>query len=223
VPGHPLPHYQHGNDSGWDNATTFDRGRLLETADLAAFLVLQLDELSALATELGDDEGAEHWTRTADRMRDDLLATLWDGRRFLARNAVTGETTAGTSLLALMPIVLGAALPPEIQDQLVADLQAHLTPHGLATEPVSSPHYTADGYWRGPIWAPATVLIEDGLRRAGRTELADDVSSRYRALCEKSGFAENFDAETGIGLRDRAYTWTAAAYLVLAAAHESRS
>ena len=37
VPGHHLPHYQHGNDSGWDNATTFDAGRVLETADLAAF------------------------------------------------------------------------------------------------------------------------------------------------------------------------------------------
>ena len=46
-------------------------------------------------------------------------------------------------------------------------------------------------------------------------ELADEVSARFRATCEKSGFAENFDALTGQGLRDRAYTWTAAAYLLL--------
>ena len=26
VPGHALPHYQHGNDSGWDNSTVFDQG-----------------------------------------------------------------------------------------------------------------------------------------------------------------------------------------------------
>ena len=29
VPGHPLPYYQHGNDSGWDNATTFDHDRVV--------------------------------------------------------------------------------------------------------------------------------------------------------------------------------------------------
>ena len=39
-----------------------------------------------------------------------------------------------------------------------------------------------------------------------------------RALCETSGFAENFDATTGAGQRDRAYTWTASSYLILAEA-----
>jgi glycogen debranching enzyme len=98
----------------------------------------------------------------------------------------------------------------------------HLTDYGLATELPTSPHYLADGYWRGPIWAPSTVLIEDGLRRAGHVELANEISARFRVLCEKSGFAENFDAHTGAGLRDRAYTWTASAYLILAAAHHQR-
>ena len=41
--------------------------------------------------------------------------------------------------------------------------------------------------------------------------------------CESSGFAENFDAGTGAGLRDRAYTWTAAVYLLFAAAHVRRT
>jgi hypothetical protein len=35
-------------------------------------------------------------------------------------------------------------------------------------------------------------------------------------------FAENFDAETGAGLRDRVYTWTASSYLIPAAANERR-
>jgi glycogen debranching enzyme len=121
-----------------------------------------------------------------------------------------------------MPIVLGTSLPGAVTDALATGIEEHLTTHGLATEPVGSPHYNADGYWRGPIWAPSTVLIEDGLRRAGHVRLADDISHRFRALCEKSGFAENFDAETGTGLRDRAYTWTASSYLILAAAHERR-
>jgi glycogen debranching enzyme len=121
-----------------------------------------------------------------------------------------------------MPIVLAGELPAQIRAALVQGIRAHLTPHGLATELPTSPHYEPDGYWRGPIWAPATVLIEDGLRRSGSTVLADEISSRFRALCERSGFAENFDALTGAGLRDRAYTWTASAYLTLAAASEHR-
>jgi glycogen debranching enzyme len=129
---------------------------------------------------------------------------------------------AGASLLELMPIVLGEHLPPEVRDKVVAGLEAHLTGVGLATERPESAFYEPDGYWRGPVWAPVTVLIEDGLRRAGAADLADRVSARFRAVCEKSGFAENFDALTGDGLRDRAYTWTAAAYLVLAGDAERR-
>jgi hypothetical protein len=222
APGHDLPHYQHGNDSGWDNATTFDSDRLIETADLAAFLTVQLRELASLAADLGEPDTAADWNNTAARIRTALVDELWDGTRFTARSAITGRPRESASLLDLMPLALGPDLPREILDRLVESLTTHLTPHGLATEPIASPHYSADGYWRGPIWAPATVLIEDGLRRAGHTALADEISRRFRALCEKSGFAENFDAETGTGLRDRAYTWTASSYLILAAAHETR-
>ena len=38
-------------------------------------------------------------------------------------------------------------------------------------------------------------------------------------MAEKSGFAENFDALTGEGLRDRAYTWTSSVWLILALAY----
>jgi hypothetical protein len=222
VPGHDLPHYQHGNDSGWDNATTFDHHRIVETADLAAFLVIQLRQLADLAAELHQQEAVAHWTRIAEQIRTAMVDRLWTGERFTARSAETGQAQASTSLLDLMPIVLGADLPADIAAALARRIETHLTANGLATEAVDSAHYDADGYWRGPIWAPSTVLIEDGLRRAGHTDLADEISQRFRALCEKSGFAENFDAETGTGLRDRAYTWTASSYLMLAAAHQRR-
>ncbi|MFF7391188.1 amylo-alpha-1,6-glucosidase [Streptomyces scabiei] len=222
APGADLPHYQHGNDSGWDNATTFDPERVVVTADLAAFLALQLRELALLAGELGKEKAAARWTRTAEEIQTALLDQLWTGDRFVARSATTGESWSSASLLDLMPIALGEHLPAEIAGTLADRIKAHLTPYGLATELPTSPHYLADGYWRGPIWAPATVLVEDGLRRAGHHRLADDISARFRALCETHGFAENFDALTGTGLRDRAYTWTASSYLLLAREHQLR-
>jgi hypothetical protein len=221
APGEPFPHYEHGNDSGWDNSTVFDEQRLVQSADLAAFLVVQMGELARLAREIGDPAAVTRWEGEAETMLNAMLTTLWDGSAFTSR-ALDGTTRATASLLDLMPVVLGADLPPDVHAKLAEGVARHLTAVGPATERPDSPHYEADGYWRGPVWAPSTVLIEDGLRRGGAVELADQVSARFRAVCEKSGFAENFDALTGEGLRDRAYTWTASAYLLLAAEAEAR-
>ncbi|MBO1332684.1 amylo-alpha-1,6-glucosidase [Streptomyces sp. VRA16 Mangrove soil] len=223
APGDALPHYQHGNDSGWDNATTFDPERVIVSADLSAFLILQLHELASLASELDVAGEPERWSALADDIQAALLDELWDGDRFVARGVGSGDTWSSDSLLDLMPMVLGEHLPAAVSSALADRIKAHLTPYGLATELPASPHYLADGYWRGPIWAPATVLVEDGLRRAGHVRLADDISTRFRSLCETNGFAENFDALLGTGLRDRAYTWTASSYLLLAEAHVQRS
>ena len=159
----------------------------------------------------------------SDQMQAALLAQLWTGGEFVAVGALSGMRSTSTSLLNLLPLVLGDRLPAEVRSAMAVHLLDHLTDHGPATEPVTSEHYEADGYWRGPIWAPSTALIEDGLRSSGFTELADTVNARFRALCERSGFAENFDACTGAGLRDRAYSWTAAVYLLFAADYRRRN
>jgi glycogen debranching enzyme len=221
VPGHPLPHYQHGNDSGWDNATTFDDARLIEAPDLAAFLVVQLDVLAELAGELGRTADVPEWEEQGRAMREALLG-LWDGDTFVARSVTGGQASKKSSLLNTLPIVAAGQLPAEIERMLGVRIAEHLTEFGPATQLVDSAEYEADGYWRGPIWAPATAIVEDGLRRAGQTELADLISERFQRLCEKSGFAENFDALTGDGLRDRAYTWTASCYLTFAREAEER-
>lgn len=215
VPGGDLPHYQHGNDSGWDNATTFDRDRVIESPDLAVFLAVQADVLADLAAEL-DLAEADAWREHRDRLVAACLERLSDADGFFAVGASTGERSAGRSLLTLLPILGAELLPAPLRAALAERISTHLTEWGLATEPVDSPDYESDGYWRGPIWAPSTLLVEQGLRRAGETDLADEVAERFLALCERSGFAENFDAVTGEGLRDRAYTWTASVYLVLA-------
>ena len=182
APGHALPHYQHGNDSGWDNSTAFDLDRVLEAPDLAAFLVVQLEVLAELADELGIEAD---WRSAQAALKEALLAELWDGERFFANGAHGRSAT--TSLLLLLPIVAAEHLPSEVAEKLDGLIEQHLTEHGLATELPSSDQYEADGYWRGPIWAPSTVLIENGLRRSGHTALADEVSARFRALCERSG------------------------------------
>jgi glycogen debranching enzyme len=213
-----LPAYCHGNDSGWDNATFFAEGGPVITPDLPTFLILACDCLAHL-----DPARAGHWRDTAGQLCSLLVTTLWSGEGFGTRLASAPERLRlDDSLIGFTPLLLGPRLPRDIAKRLVQRLiqGGWITDWGPATERPQSPLYEPDGYWRGPIWAPTTLLLWDGLRQQGETALADDIARRFCALCETSGMAENFDALTGAGLRDRAFAWTSAVYLWLAASLE---
>ncbi|KAK1712333.1 hypothetical protein BDP67DRAFT_490246 [Colletotrichum lupini] len=71
----------------------------------------------------------------------------------------------------------------EVVDKMVTSIVfKHLSEWGLATEEIASPHYESDGYWRGPIWAPSTHLVESGLRDAGRVHSTNEISMRFLQL-----------------------------------------
>lgn len=214
--GHRLPYYLHGNDSGWDNSTMFARGVPLEAPDLAAFLIIQMDVLAELAQGLGRGDEVSQWEKRADVLFGALTGELWCGDHFVARLAKDGSPVESRSLVPWLPLILGDRLPGDVRDCLRRGIESHLTEWGLATEKVDSPGYVADGYWRGPIWAPSTFLAVAGLDRSGHSELADTIAERFCRLCDKSGFAENFNALTGEPLCDKAYTWTASVFLLLA-------
>lgn len=213
-----LPAYDHGNDAGWDNATVFLQGTPLQSPDLATLLVLQLEELAALADHLGRVEAARDWQAQADALCERLLTQLWTGERFVARLADGRVVSEGDSLITCMPLLLGERLPAPRRERLLAELfepGRFASLHGLGTESQRSPHYRDDGYWRGPIWAPTTMLFVDAMDRCGRPDLGDELARRYTAMCMRSGLAENFDARSGEPLRDPAFTWTASVALLL--------
>jgi hypothetical protein len=213
-----IPQYHHGNDSGWDNATPFKVGVPLEAPDLCAYLILQMEALSRLALLLNATEEAESWQRRAEELLQRTLAHFWQGDHFVALLSGEHLVADSESLFLYLPILLGKRLPAGVRRALIDSLTRPgrwITPFGLATESPGSPDYQADGYWRGPIWAPSTLVIVEGLEACGEHKLAVDLARRFCDLCAANGFAENFDALSGIGLRDRAYTWTASVFLIL--------
>ncbi len=219
--GDGLPEYQHGNDSGWDNATVFDEGFPVAGADLQAFLILQMDQLAEMAKRLGKDKAAKKWKKRADNHLKLMIEKLWDGDQFHCKKAFTYEyVQEGDCLLNHMPIVLGKRLPKKYREKICEALKPggrFMTEYGLATENPESPRYIESGYWRGPIWGPEVVLITDGLWRGGHKELARESARRYCDMCLKSElFAENFDPLSGEPLCDKAYTWGSSSYLILA-------
>ncbi|KOY14515.1 amylo-alpha-1,6-glucosidase [Paenibacillus xylanivorans] len=216
--GDGIPQYNHGNDSGWDNSTAFNNGIPVESPDLAAFLIIQTELLAEIAGLLGLTKESSEWRQLAEDTLEKMISHFWKDGRFISLRSGTHEPSAGDSLLLFVPILLGKRLPEPIRDVLLKGLgeeNRFLTENGWATESISSPYYIPDGYWRGPIWAPSTMLLVEGVAAAGDLELAQEVSRRFCSMLSRSGMAENFDALTGEGLRDRAFTWTSSVFLVL--------
>lgn len=217
--GDGIPDYPQGCDSGWDNGTLFDIGFFLESPDLPAFLILQMRTLARISARLGDGEREAYWLAEAEALMARFLEHSWSGERFVAKVSHAHRYEENpTCLLSLMPLVLGEQLPAEIREKLVAVLKRDfLTENGPATEMPTGPKYDPNGYWRGPIWAPTTYLLVDGLRRGGEEALARTVAEGYcRMSCHKAkGNYENFDALTGKGLCSPGYTWAASVYMML--------
>ena len=218
--GDGLPHYMHGNDSGWDNATIFDVGMPVKSPDLSAYLVLQMDVLSEVAQRLTRFSDADRWKRRADELTERMVSAMYREGRFIGIRAVTSETSTNhDSLMSYMPVVLGSRLPENIRQALVRGLSDEgrfLNRYGLATESLRSKLYIDRGYWRGNIWAPTTMLIIDGLRRCGERGLATDIARRFCDTVAKGPFYENYSPLTGEGNYCPAYTWTASVFLLLA-------
>ena len=55
-------------------------------------------------------------------------------------------------------------------------------------------------------------LDDDFARDVGEDDLVKTIARAFCEMCKQNGFAENFDALTGAGLCDLAYTWTASVF-----------
>ncbi|MPM28061.1 hypothetical protein SDC9_74578 [bioreactor metagenome] len=213
-----VPQYNHGNDCGWDNSTVFNKGIPVESPDLSAYLIIQMDVLAYMAEKLGKYDEHKMWKLKSDELLEKMIQHFWCDDDFCALLSGNHEIVKSQSLLLYIPIILGKKLPEHILESLIKGLKDEskfLTEHGLSTESVSSEHYIPDGYWRGPRWAPSTILITDGLLEAGEKEFSKEIAQRFCKMAQKSGMAENFNALTGEGLRDEAFTWTSSIFLIL--------
>lgn len=221
--GDGMPQYNHGNESGWDNSTVFRGLPPVDAPDLAAYLVLQMEFLAFAAGQLGDAAAGASWQARSMGLLQQMLAYFWRGDRFVARDSRTGTEIDCDSLLLFIPLLLGRRLPPHVISSLVARLhrpQHFLTEFGFASESMQSEWYQPDGYWRGPIWGAPMVMLVEALEAAGAPALAAEARRRFCALVAARGPAENYNAASGEPLRDRAFTWTASAFLLLAAESE---
>lgn len=212
-----LPHYRHGNDSGWDNASLFHECLPVESPDLTSHLIKSLDAMSHFAKILGRTKESEEFTQKADDLFELLMKRLYDKKGFFGRKGFLGDKINNRdSLILYLPIIIGYRLDKNILDSLVKDLKENFeTKFGLATESYNSNLYKENGYWLGPIWAPVTYLFIDSLNKYGYNEYAQRITKKFLDMTLIGGMAENFDPFTGKGLVDPAFTWTSSVFLLL--------
>jgi glycogen debranching enzyme len=214
-----IPQCNHGNDSGWDNSTVFAKRPPVESPDITAFLVLQMDFLAQAAERLRRPAEAAAWKARSEALVQCLLEHFWREDHFVAVQVEGHAEFEAHSLLLYLPLLLGQRLPLRVRQSLIGHLKKpgeFLTPFGLATENLHSPEYRAKGYWRGPIWPAPTMILIDALQCCGEDEFANDLRQRFCDLVNRSGMAENFDAQTGQGYHDFHFSWTAGIFLTLA-------
>lgn len=206
--------YYHGNDSGQDNSTVFQAHVPVDAPDLNAYLIACLDFLAELALQLDRPVEAKECRDASEQLLVKFLDFFFEDNLPAARNTFTGEKIPSQSILPYVALILGKKLPESIRTAMINHLKLHhLTEWGMATEAVDSPDYDPDAYWRGPIWAPTTFLMVEALKDCGETDLALEIAKSFCDMIQEHGFAENFDAQTGVGLRDKSFCWTASVFL----------
>ena len=189
-----------------------------------AILARATEDLAVLAGALAESHDAAE----LHDMRQRLCAGLvrqWRPAlgRFVSHDLVAGrdiETATQAGFVPLLALDLDAptcAAATAEMTRWLAEVRL-----GLPTVPRSSPGFEAQRYWRGPVWAIVNWLLILGLHRNGRPDLAERLRIGTLAAIERAGFAEHFDPLTGEGGGGGSFSWTAAAYLVLAEAHLRR-
>lgn len=216
--------YHHGNDSGQDNSSVFTPGRLVDSPDLTAFLIRTMDMLAETALMLGYDGRAQKWEEKAENLSRLFQSYFICDGYPKARDSKTREWIESQALLPYISLILGKHLPATVINNMADKITGpqYLTQWGIATEALDSVLYADDAYWRGPVWAPSALLLIDGLEESGWNDKARDIGMRFLRLIKEKGFAENFNAKTGEGLRDPSFTWTAGTFIYLAVKYLGR-
>lgn len=213
-----IPAYQHGNDSGWDNATVFRLGYPVQSPDLSAWLVIQMEFLERTARELGFLKEGERWRKSGDELLHSMLKYFVRDGRFSAVKLPEMIPVASHSLILYLPLILGTRLPKELREGLLLELleEGRLAGDwGFASEARDGGFFEEDGYWRGAIWPPVMLILIDALKLCGRKDEAKAYANKFCTMCTRNGFFENYSALDGHGLRDHGFTWTASVFLIL--------
>lgn len=209
-----APVYWHGNESGADNATCFDKFPSVKSPDLYAMLSYTAKMLSKFAKVLGRNTESEFYSIKAKELGTAVESMFFDGDSFFVIPTNDFKPFYSKSLLPLHCIVIWEFLSESCVRKTFELLENEfLGEYGLTSEAFSSDKHIEgqwEAYWRGSTWGCQQIIFSRAAEMSGRTKLAEKIICRYKKALEIGGSAENSNSLTGEGNCAIGFSWTAA-------------
>lgn len=215
-------------ESGMDNAIRFDGTKMLqngkdawstdqESVDLNAYLSLEYTLLKKFADLLGEPfDLPDYRGLVADYFFDKKDGFFYDRRLNEGRDFVREAGCEG-----YIPFWANIASKQQFARarKLLDNKKKFSTYIPFPTIAADNPKYSANGYWRGPIWLDQTYYGIKGYRNYGEHKKADaytdQVFRNIQGLTGDAPIFENYDTHTGKPLQSSHFSWSAACLLML--------
>lgn len=214
-------------ESGMDNAVRYDKTAMVknndtawsfdqESVDLNAYLAYECAILKEMASMQGIAfDGPEvDGQRVADYFFDPESGYYFD-------KTLKGKFVKNYGPEAFIPLWTGIATKAQADAAMVviADTAKFSTYIPMPTVAADDPGFTANGYWRGPIWLDQVYFGISGIRKYGYAKEADrytdQVFTRLEGIQGGGAIHENYNTLTGGRLKAPHFSWSAAHLLML--------
>ncbi len=179
-------------------------------------------DLGKIAEDIGHD--AQFHYKRADKLKTAMNKKLYDKAEGIYYNfdLVHQKHIKRDTIFSYMPLFAG--IPDKDMGKMVLDnLRAHCF-CVADTDCVAIPSYDmcqvdfeGEFYWRGPVWVNINWYLAQGVKQYGETELSDWIENSLIALADRHGFYEYYDPDSGRGLGEKDFSWTAALIIDLIA------
>jgi len=186
-------------------------------------------DLATIASAIGEDPKIHE--QRADALAEAINRKLWDPSRkgYFNYDLWSGRHVIEDTTFSYMPLYSGIC-PDERGNMLISHLNERCYCIGGGEECAGIPSadrcsagFEGSNYWRGPVWYNINWFIEKGLRLTGAETEAAWVRERMLRLAVDRGFYEYYEADTGVGLGAKDFSWSAALFLDLLHEHRAHS
>lgn len=221
-------------ESGMDNAVRFDSARLLknsnkswtfnqESVDLNSFLYLEKILLGKIAVILGDKKQSLVFNTEAAQVKNKVNTLMFDDRTGFYYD-IDLESKKNIGLQGpegWQPLWTGlaSAIQAGAVARQMADTSRFNTALPFPTFQANHPAFDPKAYWRGPVWIDQAMFGIEGLKKYGKTSLADSMFHKLlhqgEGILTDKPLRETYNPRTGEGMTVPNFSWTAACLLRL--------
>ncbi len=201
-----------GRQRAWDQVDiALNSPFFVADVGITAILLRAERDLAALGRKLGRDV-TDIETRIA-RMETGF-ERLWNPeiKAYATLDRRTGTQAQVATAATFLSLYAGVTQHKDATLDLFENFRASAS-FGVPSYDPRSPLFDHVRYWRGPVWAIVNWMIAQGVREAGRPDLAEAVRTDTARLIRTSGFAEYFSPVDGQGCGGGTFSWTAAIWL----------